>query len=699
MNGLSDKEKVDALLIAYDEVISSKPDTAIVYAQKALALSENNLYELGRANSHYRLGVFYTNSGDFERALKNLNAGKHLYEKLNNHKGVVLCHKYIGTLYNYAGDNEKALENYISASNLAEKIKLTSESLKITNNIGMIYLKQQYFDLAIEYFLKSLQMEPEKYAESIILGNLGQAYKNRGDEDSALEYYEKGLEICRELNDASCEVHQLGYISTIYSERQQYNKALEYSFIVKKRLEQMGSKRELIVIYNRIALTYQYQQRYDSAIKYFNKGLALADETKSPSLHLIHANLAMAYNDSEQYKLALDHLFIHQEIKDSLHLIDRNKQTEELLAKYEGEKREKEIALLKKEKEFQAVLLKSQKTEFDREQLQKNLEAHLKERKIIQLKTENQLQLFSLQREQAKAEKKESHIGLLEKEKELQNAELRRQALIKNVAITGAFFMLIVVVVFLIIYQQKIKTQKLLSLKTKEYNEQKSLEMIKENEISAINAKIEGEERERERIAKELHDGIAGNLAGIKLNLSKLSIDNGQNLELKKVIKHIDETYNEVRSISHDLIPSKMQSLPFVELVRNYCDDLSEAHTFEISFKYHPEQMVNKLSDKIKIEIYRIIQELMNNIIKHANSDQVDIQLTNLEDHVNLVVEDNGVGFDIHKTTKGIGLGNITSRVDGLHGDIDIDTSINRGTIVNINIPIVEIGENFQDKI
>ena len=699
VNGLSDTEKVNALLVAYDEVISSKPDTAITYAQKALALSEKHQYELGRANSHYRLGVAYTNFGDFELALGNLNASKHLYKKLHDDKGVILSYKYLGTLYNYSGDNEEALKNYIYASDLAEKINLNTESLKITNNIGMIYLKQQYFDLAIEYFLKSLRMGPEKYAESIILGNLGQAYKNKGDADQALEYYEKGLEICREINDVSCEINQLGYISQIYSNRQKYDKALEYSFIVKDKLEQVGTKRELIVIYNRIALTYQYQQKYDSAIKYFNKGRLIADETKSPSLHLIHANLAMAYNESKQYKLALDHLFIHQEIKDSLHLIDRNKGTEEILAKYEGEKREKEIALLKREKEFQAVLLKSQKTEFDREQLQKNLETYQSELKMTQLKTENELQLLSLQREQAKAEKKESQIGLLEKEKELQKAELRRQALMKNVAIIGAFFILIVAFVFLIIYQQKIKTQELLSLKTKEYNEQKSIEMIRENEISAINAKIEGQEKERERIARELHDGIAGNLAGIKLNLSKLSIDKEQNLDLKKIIGHIDETYNEVRSISHHLIPSKMQSLPFVQLIENYLDDLREAHAFEIHFKYHTDQLLNRLSDKIKIEVYRVIQELMNNIIKHADTDQVDIQLTKLEDHVNLMVEDQGVGFEIHKTSKGIGLDNIASRVNALQGDFDIDTSINRGTIVNINIPIVEIGEIFYNNV
>jgi signal transduction histidine kinase len=688
MEGLSAKDQVKTLLEACDEVITTEPETAIVYANKALSLSEENGYELEQAQSLYNLGVAYIYEGNFDKSLENLSAGKAIYEKLNNKIGVVLCYKQIGILYSYVGSNEKALQNYIQAYDLAKEINLKTELLRLTNNIGIIYLNQHHLDLAIEYFQRSLEMGPEKDIEAIIIGNIGLAYRDKNDLVKALEYFEKSVEICREINNINCEVSQLGYIATIYLDLEEYDRALKYSYNTQKKQVQLGLRRDLVITYNRMGLAFRYKQQYDSALIYLNKSLKLAWETKSASLHLIYANLAMTYEDSKQYKLALEHLFEYQDIKDSLFTIEKNRQTEELLTKYETERKEQEIALLHKEKEYQAILLKNQEVEFASKRLQKNLETQQKERKISELRAENELQLVSLQREKAETGKRTNHIKLLEKEKELQEAELERQGLVRNIAVIGAFLILIVALIFLITYQQKIKAQELLSLKTKEFNEQKNIELLRENEISAIKANIEGQEKERERIAQELHDGIAGNLASIKLNLAKLTIDVDKNMELQKVIKYVDETYHEVRTISHHLIPPKIKDSSFIELIGNFLDEQSQNHPFEVYFEYYPKSELNMLPYEITIEVYRIVQELMNNIVKHAHADRVDLQITKLEGYVNLMIEDTGVGFDISKTSDGIGLNNITSRVSVLHGEIDIDTSINRGTIVNINIPV-----------
>ncbi|MBL6449382.1 tetratricopeptide repeat protein [Fulvivirga sp. 29W222] len=626
--GQSDKNdqsqhQIDSLLSLAEEQLSSSTEFTITYADSALLLSKEGNYTSGLARSHYLLGAAYTINGDFDPARNNLNTALQLYDKLDDQRGSVRSNRYLGRLYQYSGHREQALRFYISALKLAEQINWSDEIINLTNNIGSVYLDQQHYDKAIEYFTRCLEMAPDKSITSILLSNIGLVYRNQKKYDHALQYIEKSLNICYEMGDITCELIPLGIAISIYMDLEKYSLALKYSHEIMKKQEQLNLKKGLMVTYNRTGLLHWYMLQYDSAINYFEKSLKIGKETNYSSQHLIHANMAFVYKDAKKYKQALDHVLIHVKLKDSLFTHEKNRITEELLAKYDAEKQLKEIEIL-------------------------------------------------------------------QKEKELQEATLERQSLTQNVAIVGAALILIVSVIILINYQQKIKAQIMLSIKTKELSEQKKMELIRENEIKSIKANIEGQEKERERIAQELHDGVAGNLAGIKLVLANLS-GKEQNQELNKVIRNIDETYHEVRTLSHHLIPPKIMENEFIELIKNYLDDLKRSHLFEIHFGYHPQTELNKLPNQIKTEVYRIIQELMNNIIKHAKADQVDIQLTKLNESLNLMVEDNGVGFDASATSSGIGLNNIHSRVKLLDGEINIDTTINRGTIVDITIPVVDI--------
>ncbi|UII30443.1 sensor histidine kinase [Fulvivirga ulvae] len=613
------QKHIDSMLDYAEEQVATASGVTITYADSALQLSKVSEYIPGEARSYYLLGAAYTINGDFDPALSNLNTALQLYDELNDEQGSVGCNKYLGRLYHYSGHRDQALRFYIAALKQAEQIN-SSEVINLTNNIGTVYLDEERYDKAIEYFERCLEMQPDKSIKSTILSNIGLVYRKQKDYDQALEYLKRSLKICHEIGDIECELVPLGLATDIYMGLEKDSLALKYSYEIMKRQEKLNLRKALMVTYNRIGLLYMYLQQQDSSIRYFKKSMVIGKETNYSSMHLIHANLAFVYRDAKQYEQALEHMLIHVKLKDSLFTLEKNRITEELLAKYDAEKQLKEIEIL-------------------------------------------------------------------QKEKELQEAALERHTLTQNVAIVGAALILIVSVVILINYQQKIKAQVLLSAKTRELNEQKKMELIRENEIKAIKANIEGQEKERERIAQELHDGVAGNLAGIKLTLANFS-GKEQSPELQKVIRNIDETYHEVRSLSHHLIPPKIRENEFVELIKNYLDDLKRSHAFEVHFGYHPQAELNRLPNQIKTEVYRIIQELMNNIIKHAKADQVDIQLTKLNESLNLMVEDNGVGFDTTATSEGIGLNNINSRVKLLEGEINIDTTINRGTIVDITIPV-----------
>ena len=200
-----------------------------------------------------------------------------------------------------------------------------------------------------------------------------------------------------------------------------------------------------------------------------------------------------------------------------------------------------------------------------------------KERKILLLSRENQYQDLELERNKLIAENRSKEIRLLKKDKKLQAANLERhqnrlerQKTIRNTMIIGSAIVLIPILILLYVYKQKITTQDLLAQQTKEITRQKTNELIKDKKLEKMKASIEGQERERERIAKELHDGLGGTLAGIKLRLMKIAGNDNVGNQLDNVIKNIDTTCEEVRTISHDLIPPKISDIPFIHLLEKY---------------------------------------------------------------------------------------------------------------------------------
>lgn len=280
---------------------------------------------------------------------------------------------------------------------------------------------------------------------------------------------------------------------------------------------------------------------------------------------------------------------------------------------------------------------------------------------------------------------KEKEISSLKENQLIKEGEIKRQKTIKSAFLIGFLIILIPVIALLYVYYQKIQTQSLLVKKQEEINEQKVTALKQEQELNLIKAAVEGQDEERKRIAQELHDSIGGNLAGIKLQLA--SIDTGSE-KLKTITHQLDETYQLVRDISHTLIPKKFKQHAFNELIQEYIKTISSTGELTIGFHPHPEESVNAIDQKIQMELFKIIQELMTNTLKHASADQIDIHLSIIDNELSLLFEDNGKGFETSEITNGIGFDNIKSRVDELKGTFHIDSSKNRGTVISIEIPI-----------
>ncbi|MFV0564866.1 MAG: ATP-binding protein [Flavobacteriaceae bacterium] len=263
-----------------------------------------------------------------------------------------------------------------------------------------------------------------------------------------------------------------------------------------------------------------------------------------------------------------------------------------------------------------------------------------------------------------------------------QQQEISRQKTIKISLLVGFIIILIPVLGVLYMYYQKLQTQSRLNKIQEEINAQKIAALLRGQELKLVKASLEGQEQERKRISKELHDGIGGNLATIKLQLSN------QEAVSSQVIQQVDDTYNQVRELSHDLMPKRFQNTAFTFLLLDYVDNIRNHSEEKINLQIHSESAINALPETLKAELFKIVQELLTNTLKHAKASQIDIQLSIFDNDLKLLFEDDGVGFNKAQVKYGLGLSSISDRLKILKGRIFIDAFPGRGTVVDVDVPI-----------
>lgn len=197
----------------------------------------------------------------------------------------------------------------------------------------------------------------------------------------------------------------------------------------------------------------------------------------------------------------------------------------------------------------------------------------------------------------------------------------------------------------------------------------------------------DGQEQERTRLAQELHDGIGAKLSGLKMNLEYLDINATEHKELiSRVFLEITETLEEVREVSHNLLPYHLAGKDMRELLLN-CMEQFNAYD-DCSYDLFMDDAGAGINETVKIHVYRMIAELLNNIHKHAKASIASIQISIEERKMEIVIEDNGIGmYNASANAKGIGLKNLSNRVNVCKGSINIDSSV-KGTTIIIEIPL-----------
>jgi len=284
-------------------------------------------------------------------------------------------------------------------------------------------------------------------------------------------------------------------------------------------------------------------------------------------------------------------------------------------------------------------------------------------------------------------ERKEHQIAEQQKELALAQIEDRRKKLQRNLSLTIAAALVVVAVLL----WRGLRARTKLGRQERELHRHVVDQLMNESENKALHAMIDGQEKERNRIARELHDRVGSMLGALKMQMNALEVrlENlhlDQPLHSDKANQLLDETVLEVRRISHEMISSNLSQHGLAEALNGLCDSLRVAGKLEVDLNLNG--LDDRLDQKVELEIYRIVQELVSNALKHAKPKKLGITIARSLGRINVSVADDGLGFDLSKARKGMGLDNVESRAASIGATVRWDSAPGKGTTAFVDCPL-----------
>ncbi|HAW20007.1 MAG TPA: hypothetical protein DCX14_07490, partial [Flavobacteriales bacterium] len=487
--------------------------------------------------------------------------------------------------------------------------------------------------------------------------NIGIIAEDLGDTKLARKYHSLSLELKLEIGDQNQIASSYIGIGKLYLRLQEWDSASIYFEHAKTVYAQTDNIQGGLWAENNIANAAYYSGDYQKAQRHFKYGLELAIHLKdSTEISRLYANMGwsnISLKQLDDAKSMFDSaLFVAQQIESYYAL----EQAYSGFSDYyiELEDFEKALNFYSKSRDAKDKAMDEKRVE----------------------------QIATLQTEFSVLEKEKSIAQLAEK-----NAQAELSLSNQRSWIVGLILALVLIAggggIMYLQRQRRVEAR----LARQELDFRKTM----------IDATIHAEENERQRIAKDLHDGVVQSLAALKLGvqsaMNAAELESAQKGLFSSHLENIDAAAQEARSISHQMMPRALEEAGLVTALEDMIQKTIGVSDINYSFEHFGfgEQRIDK---SIEIGLYRICQELVNNILKHSGANEVFIQLVRTKTHVVLHVEDNGKGFEVKggKSDGGIGMNNIFSRASAVNGQVSYDSSEPGGTIASIRVPLQELG-------
>jgi two-component system, NarL family, sensor kinase len=596
--------------------------------------------------------------------------------------------------YYLDADNDSALYFNNRAELLIDQLKAESYRHRCYHHFVKIYHAQFNNPKALEYCLKAIEVAKRNknvFQEATSYRAVFNVYHNLKQDDSAVKYGVYALNLTERIGDTVNIATNYGNLCRLYSDMEQFEKAIAYGKKGVDAGEKYSDKKGLLISMNNLGNCYLQVNRDGEAIPIFEELLVLGKKYKrARSVENALINLGVIYfgmadkNNLEkiagQFKkieTSIDANNFHSQAW--AHVIYAysyilNKQYKlaevELLAA-------EDISINNKSGNTDAlenIYLALAKINYAQENFLKGNMYDSKWDSLYQGAQRERLSEFALELEEKYgAEAKAGQI-------KMQQVELRQKTNLNYVLASMAFLIFVISILLYRNYQNKQKLQK-----------HRIGELETEKQLTATEAVLKGEEKERTRLAKDLHDGLGGILSGVKFSLTTMKGNLVLSPETTKAFERsmdmLDSSIQEMRRVAHNMMPEALLKFGLDAALKDFCNDINSSGALKVN--YQSIGLDQKPIDQTNaIAIYRIVQELLNNTMKHAAAGRAIVQVTHIDSILSITVEDDGKGFDTTtlKHEKGIGWTNIQNRIEFLKGKLDITSQPGKGTSVHIEL-------------
>ena len=604
----------------------------------------------------------------------------------------------IGQQYE-ATDLNTAKTYYNRARDLSEKIGYPAGMISYANNYSYILNLEGKFDSSLVILGKAgetARMTNDSLGLAKILFNIGSVHRYTGDYEMAIINYTEGQSYASGTGDPRLSAQVDDLLQVLYTDLRQYDKAIEYGRKAVAYFRESSDLNLLGVALNNLAVCYSHSGRDEEGASMYMEILSIGKKLQDRNMEgTALLNLGdyylkqYKYSEMEPfYRRAYD-LFVELNIPEGIIISLRG------LSMYSASqgrfrqaldyaKRSADLAESSSLPEQQHRSLETVGHVYYALHDMKSAEKYLGISSALEdslLNEEVQRQVLEVE-SRYKNKKQADLIWNLEEEKKISEYKMREKILIIQTLIGIS---LTILILGSLIYRNYRNKQKLQQHRIRELETEKQLRVTE--------AVLKGEEQERSRLAKDLHDGLGGLLSGIKysfLNIKENLVMTPENASsFERNLDMLDTSIQEMRRVAYNLMPESLFKFGLDATLREYCSAI--ANTGVLNIRYQSFGLESeKIDQSVSVSVYRIIQELINNIIKHAGAEFAMVQLSKSGDQLLIDVEDNGKGFEKQQTQHngGMGWSNIRKRLEYLKGELHIEAEPGHGTSIHIEMPL-----------
>jgi len=651
-------EKADNLVKLTRYYIMINRDSSWYYCEKAYSLANQLNYTVAKADALYMKSILLKWRGNIQEALSYNERFLLLGDSLNDSVRLAKGNLYHGNLLTELLEFDKALDHFGKSLALYLDLNDTDGIVANYNSIGSAFSRKSDYDSSAIYYLKAVSIYEKTGKDKllgVLLNNLSDVYLELGQLEVARKYAYRSKEINTKYDNVNGMAMDFIILGRIFSEEDDFNGALDNYRQADSLYNQIGDYNGISEIQTNIGVIYLKQKNYLQAIQYFNKALEGYRKMEyNRGIIVALGNKAAVYCEQGRYQEALD-------LYDTVLFLSLKHDCREYRkdALWNISDTYQKTGNYQKAFEYMLRFNKLKDSLFD-----------IKKTKVI-----NDLS-FKYEKE-----KDQAHILALEKEGLQKDLSLRKRTSQRNAYLFTGVGIIALTVFLLMYFRQR-------AVKDKIIIQQKIRQLEEEKKMMAAKLLVEGQEEERKRIATELHDGLGVLLSATKMQFSIISDKSPENKVLiDKASRMLEQATGDVRKISHNMMPGLLTKLGFFEAVEGLFEDIGDTGDLNATCTITGNQ--DRLTENKEIMLFRIIQEMVNNTIKHAEARNIELQIHVLPEMLDIKYADDGKGFDIGQKleTESIGLKSIQSRVNFLNGKLTVESKPGEGVKYTMQIP------------